>query len=66
MPGVGASPHREKIGPRIPSGRSTLIVDTFAAFTAEKADDGFRRGLTELTVADLPADGVLVASSGRA
>ncbi len=36
------------------------MVDTFAAFTAEKADDGFRRGLTELTVADLPADGVLV------
>ena len=35
-------------------------MDTFAAFTAEKADDGFRRGVTELTVADLPPDGVLV------
>ncbi len=36
------------------------MSDTFAAFTAEKADDGFRRGLTELTTADLPDDGVLV------
>ncbi len=36
------------------------MSDTFAAFTAEKADDGFRRGVTELTVADLPDDGVLV------
>ena len=32
----------------------------FAAFTAEKADDGFRRGVTQLTVADLPDDGVLI------
>ena len=32
----------------------------FTAFTAEKADDGFRRGVTQLTVADLPDDGVLV------
>jgi acrylyl-CoA reductase (NADPH) len=36
------------------------MSDTFAAFTAEKADDGFRRGVTQLTVADLPDDGVLV------
>jgi acrylyl-CoA reductase (NADPH) len=36
------------------------MSESFAAFTAEKADDGFRRGVTELTVADLPADGVLV------
>ena len=36
------------------------MSDVFAAFTAEKADDGFRRGVTQLTVADLPGDGVLV------
>jgi acrylyl-CoA reductase (NADPH) len=36
------------------------MSDAFAAFTAEKADDGFRRGVTQLTVADLPDDGVLV------
>jgi acrylyl-CoA reductase (NADPH) len=36
------------------------MSDTFAAFTAEKADDGFRRGITQLTVAELPDDGVLV------
>jgi acrylyl-CoA reductase (NADPH) len=36
------------------------MSDTFAAFTAEKTDDGFRRGVTELSVADLPDDGVLV------
>lgn len=36
------------------------MSDTFAAFTAEKADEGFRRGVTQLTVADLPDDGVLV------
>ncbi len=36
------------------------MSDTFAAFTAEKSDDGFRRGVTDLAVADLPDDGVLV------
>jgi len=30
------------------------MADTFAAFTAEQADDGFRRGVTELTIDDLP------------
>jgi acrylyl-CoA reductase (NADPH) len=36
------------------------MTDTFAAFTAEKTDDGFRRGVTEMTVDDLPADDVVV------
>ena len=36
------------------------MTQTFAAFTAEKTDDGFRRGLTELTVDDLPGDDVVV------
>ena len=36
------------------------MSEAFAAFTAEQADDGFHRGVTELTVADLPDDGVLV------
>lgn len=36
------------------------MADTFAAFTAEQADDGFRRGLTELTIDDLPEGDVLV------
>ena len=36
------------------------MSDTFAAFTAENTDDGFRRGVTELTLDDLPADDVLV------
>ncbi len=36
------------------------MTDTFSAFVAEKTDDGFRRGVTELAVADLPDDGVLV------
>jgi acrylyl-CoA reductase (NADPH) len=35
------------------------MTDTFAAFTAEKTDDGFRRGVTELTLDDL-ADGDVV------
>jgi acrylyl-CoA reductase (NADPH) len=36
------------------------MSDTFAAFTAEKTDEGFRRGVTELSVADLPEGGVLI------
>ena len=33
---------------------------TFAAFTAEKTDDGFRRGITELTLDDLGEGDVVV------
>ncbi len=36
------------------------MTETFAAFTAEKTDDGYRRGVTELTLDDLPADDVVV------
>jgi acrylyl-CoA reductase (NADPH) len=36
------------------------MTDTFAAFTAEKTDDGFRRGVTELTLDDLPEGDVVV------
>jgi putative YhdH/YhfP family quinone oxidoreductase len=36
------------------------MTETFAAFTAEKTDDGFRRGVTELTLDDLPAGDVVV------
>jgi acrylyl-CoA reductase (NADPH) len=36
------------------------MTDSFAAFTAEKTDDGFRRGVTELTLDDLPEGDVLV------
>jgi putative YhdH/YhfP family quinone oxidoreductase len=36
------------------------MTETFAAFTAEKTDDGFRRGVTELTLDDLPAGEVVV------
>jgi acrylyl-CoA reductase (NADPH) len=36
------------------------MSDTFTAFTAEKRDDGFRRGITELTLDDLPAGDVVV------
>jgi acrylyl-CoA reductase (NADPH) len=36
------------------------MTDTFAAFTAEKTDDGFRRGVTELTLDDLPDGDVVV------
>ncbi len=36
------------------------MSDSFAAFTAEKTDDGFRRGVTELTLDDLPAGDVVV------
>ena len=36
------------------------MTDTFAAFTAEKSDDGFRRGVTELTLDDLPEGDVVV------
>ena len=42
------------------------MTETFAAFTAEKTDDGFRRGVTELTLDDLPAGEVPSTSSGRA
>jgi acrylyl-CoA reductase (NADPH) len=34
--------------------------ETFAAFTAEKTDDGFRRGVTDLRLDDLPDGDVLV------
>jgi putative YhdH/YhfP family quinone oxidoreductase len=36
------------------------MTETFTAFTAEKTDDGFRRGVTELTLDDLPAGDVVV------
>jgi acrylyl-CoA reductase (NADPH) len=36
------------------------MSDTFTAFTAEKSDDGFRRGITELTLDDLPAGDVVI------
>lgn len=36
------------------------MTETFAAFTAEKTDDGFRRGVTELTLDDLPEGDVVV------
>lgn len=36
------------------------MSDTFAAFTAETTDDGFRRGITELTLDDLPEGDVVV------
>jgi putative YhdH/YhfP family quinone oxidoreductase len=36
------------------------MSDSFAAFTAEKTDDGFRRGVTELTLDELPAGDVVV------
>jgi putative YhdH/YhfP family quinone oxidoreductase len=36
------------------------MSDSFAAFTAEKTDDGFRRGITELTLDDLPEGDVVV------
>src|SRR5215470_17599219 len=36
------------------------MAETFAAFTAEQADDGFRRGVTELTLDDLPQGEVVV------
>jgi putative YhdH/YhfP family quinone oxidoreductase len=36
------------------------MTESFAAFTAEKTDDGFRRGMTELTLDDLPAGEVVV------
>ncbi len=51
MPGVG------DVGPS--ATRSPHDRD-LPAFTAEKTDDGFRRGVTELTVDDLPAGDVVV------
>jgi acrylyl-CoA reductase (NADPH) len=36
------------------------MTESFTAFTAEKTDDGFRRGITELTLDDLPAGDVVV------
>jgi acrylyl-CoA reductase (NADPH) len=36
------------------------MSEPFAAFTAEKAEDGFHRGVTQLTVDDLPDGEVLV------
>lgn len=37
-----------------------MTAETFRAFVATKTDDGFERGVTELTTSDLPGDGVLV------
>lgn len=37
-----------------------MTADTFRAFVAAKTDDGFERGVTELSDADLPHDGVLI------
>jgi putative YhdH/YhfP family quinone oxidoreductase len=36
------------------------MSDSFPAFTAEKTDDGFRRGVTELTIDDLPSGDVVI------
>ncbi len=36
------------------------MTETFSAFTAEKTDDGFRRGVTDLTLDDLPEGDVVV------
>lgn len=36
------------------------MADTFRAFVATKTDDGFARGVTELSDDDLPRDGVLI------
>ncbi|MFI5053427.1 MAG: oxidoreductase [Acidimicrobiia bacterium] len=36
------------------------MAETFRAYTAEKTDDGHRRGVVEMSVDDLPADGVLI------
>ena len=36
------------------------MTETFSAFTAEKTDEGFRRGVTELTLDDLPDGDVVV------
>jgi acrylyl-CoA reductase (NADPH) len=36
------------------------MTETFTAFTAEKTDDGFRRGVAELTLDDLPGGDVVV------
>jgi acrylyl-CoA reductase (NADPH) len=38
----------------------TGMTETFPAFTVETTDDGFRRGLTELTLDDLPPGDVVV------
>ena len=37
-----------------------MTADTFRAFVATKTDDGFHRGVTEMTTTDLPGDGVLI------
>jgi putative YhdH/YhfP family quinone oxidoreductase len=36
------------------------MTETFTAFTAEKTDDGFRRGVTQLSLDDLPEGDVVV------
>jgi putative YhdH/YhfP family quinone oxidoreductase len=46
-----AAPAREKI---------PAMTDSFTAFTAEKTDEGFRRGVTRLTLDDLPEGDVVV------
>src|SRR5436190_12439630 len=45
---------------RHPEGEHLIMSDTFTAFTAEKTDRGFRRGVTDVSLAELPHDGVLV------
>jgi putative YhdH/YhfP family quinone oxidoreductase len=37
-----------------------MTAERFRAFVATKTDDGFERGVTELTATDLPGDGVLI------
>ena len=37
-----------------------MSVDAFRAFVATRSDDGFRRGIAEFDLSDLPADGVLI------
>jgi putative YhdH/YhfP family quinone oxidoreductase len=37
-----------------------MTADTFPAFVATKTDDGFARGVTEISTSDLPGDGILI------
>ena len=53
--------HHARSGRRAPVREKIAgMSETFAAFTAETTDDGFRRGVTELTLDDLPEDDVVV------
>ena len=63
MPGVGAParPRQDRRpDPRARRRATDHEPSTFAAFTAETTDDGFRRGVTELHLDDLPDGDVLV------